>query len=77
MNPKVCRRRLLAQREAVSLERCSCGTLHLTLGAITLRLTADACLDLRGLLDEGLKRFAFEAMQGGLEVSTSEHGGPS
>jgi hypothetical protein len=73
---KVCRRRLLAQRDAVSLERCSCGTLHLTLGAITLRLTADACVDLRGLLDEGLRRFAFEALQGGLEQSEHE-GGPS
>jgi hypothetical protein len=76
MSPKVCRRRLLAQREAASLERCSCGTLHLTLGAITLRLTAEACLDLRHLLDEGLRRYAFEALQGSVEPG-SEHGGPS
>lgn len=35
-----CSRRTLAANDFSIVERCSCGAVHLTIGAITLRLTA-------------------------------------
>jgi hypothetical protein len=37
----VCTRQLLSHGSLASIERCSCGTLHLVLGPFTLRLSAD------------------------------------
>lgn len=42
MNDKhVCFRQLLSHGSLASVERCSCGTLHLVMGPFTLRLSAD------------------------------------
>lgn len=42
MNDKhVCFRQLLSHGSLASIERCSCGTLHLVMGPFTLRLSAD------------------------------------
>jgi hypothetical protein len=42
MNEKhVCYRQLLSHGSLASIERCSCGTLHVVLGPFTLRLSAD------------------------------------
>jgi ABC-type branched-subunit amino acid transport system permease subunit len=32
----------LVDGDAVTLDQCSCGAIHLTIGAVTLRLQADA-----------------------------------
>jgi len=37
----VCFRQLLAHGSLASIERCSCGTLHVVLGPFTLRLNSD------------------------------------
>lgn len=34
------------------VERCGCGSIHLTIGAITLRLVPEAFAALSGILDE-------------------------
>jgi hypothetical protein len=53
-----CVRELLAATPAGQLERCSCGTFHLTIGAVTVRLTAEACAALAVCLDDGLRTHA-------------------
>lgn len=51
-----CHRRLLASGHACRVERCSCGTLHVSLGTLTLRLdpaiVADAAATLERALSE-------------------------
>jgi hypothetical protein len=37
-----CMRRVLAAGELAQIEQCSCGSVHVTIGAITLRLAASA-----------------------------------
>jgi hypothetical protein len=37
-----CSRQVLAATDFAVVEECSCGSIHLTIGAITLRLTTDA-----------------------------------
>ena len=43
-------RELLAAGEHCKLERCGCGVFHLSVGPITLRLTAEMVRDLAGSL---------------------------
>jgi hypothetical protein len=37
-----CTRRLIASGEFVIVEQCSCGSVHVTIGAVTLRLAGSA-----------------------------------
>lgn len=37
-----CQRQTLAAGELALVERCSCGAVHVTIGAVTLRLSAAA-----------------------------------
>lgn len=38
MDRPSCRRDILASNDFAQVERCSCGAVHLTIGALTLRL---------------------------------------
>lgn len=38
-----CTRETLAEGSGFRVERCSCGTVHVTAGALTLRMDAEAC----------------------------------
>ncbi|MGE0325336.1 MAG: hypothetical protein AB7S68_23625 [Polyangiaceae bacterium] len=49
-----CHHSRLAQGELAALDACECGTLHLHLGAITLRLNEDALNELVGTLGYAL-----------------------
>lgn len=51
-----CTRRTLATSEGCKVEECDCGTLHLTLGPVTLRLEREAVKDLHGTLASALER---------------------
>ena len=51
-----CTRRTLATSPGCKVEACDCGTLHLTLGPLTLRLERDAVQDLQGTLASALQR---------------------
>lgn len=44
----------LAQGDVATIDMCSCGTLRLNLGAITVRLTPQALSSLMQTLGEGL-----------------------
>ena len=43
---KNCRRNRLAERGAFSVDECACGTLHLTIGYVTMRLESCAYREL-------------------------------
>jgi hypothetical protein len=54
--------RTLVVREGVcSVERCACGTIYLTLGALSLRMHVDALASLSDLLGEAVRRLGREA----------------
>lgn len=42
MNGPGCARRVLAASDFMQVEQCSCGSVHLTIGAVTLRLQSTA-----------------------------------
>jgi hypothetical protein len=42
MKNVACSRKLLAAGESMLVERCSCGSVHVTIGAVTLRLASGA-----------------------------------
>ena len=47
-------RRLVARGEAATIEECACGTLHVTLGALTVRLRPEIVASLWETLGEAL-----------------------
>lgn len=49
-------RALLAEGSCCKVERCDCGTIHVSLGAITLRLRRDAVESVWFTLGEALGR---------------------
>jgi hypothetical protein len=54
-------RACIASQGACRIERCTCGTVHLTFGALTLRLNQDAFESLAALLDEAVRFLRVEA----------------
>lgn len=61
-----CVRTLLSGKRGLgSVEQCSCGSVHVTIGAVTLRLTACALPALAELLSEGSTALAARATQAG------------
>lgn len=42
MDGTPCTRKLIAAGDCVLVEQCSCGSVHLTIGAVTLRLAGSA-----------------------------------
>ena len=48
-------RELLAREGECSVERCACGTIYLSLGALTIRLHEGAFASLTRLLNQGLR----------------------
>lgn len=42
MDSQACARRTLVASEYMLVEQCSCGSVHVTIGAITLRLDSSA-----------------------------------
>jgi len=50
-----CTRRLLAAGDHTVVEQCSCGAVHLTIGAVTLRLAGDAIASLSLTLDQATR----------------------
>jgi hypothetical protein len=47
-----CSRHLLARRSIGAVELCHCGAVHLSIGAVTLRLVPAAVLELAELLGD-------------------------
>jgi len=59
--PKSPIRAVLARRGAFSVEQCRCGTLHLTLGVLTVRLDPLACAELASTVLEAIERLHEQA----------------
>jgi hypothetical protein len=58
-----CHRTLLSGKRGLgSVEQCSCGSVHVTIGAVTLRVTACALPALAELLSEGSAALAARDM---------------
>jgi hypothetical protein len=55
MNDAACRRRTLAVGDYMLVEQCSCGSVHLTIGAITLRLSSAAIPALAATLGDAAR----------------------
>lgn len=50
-----CLRRTIASGDFVIVEQCSCGSVHVTIGAVTLRLAASALPPLAATLAEAAR----------------------
>ncbi len=50
MNRRGCSRDILAESSIGSIERCSCGCVHLTLGPLSLRLDEAAIVGLAAMI---------------------------
>jgi hypothetical protein len=57
-------RRVLASGEVAAIEQCSCGSVHVTIGAVTLRLQAAAIAPLATALGEAARTLTFEQALG-------------
>ena len=49
-----CRARTLAQEGAMRVDLCACGALQITLGPFSVRLSAQNCHSLYGVLSQAL-----------------------
>jgi hypothetical protein len=57
-------RRVLASGDFAAVEQCSCGSVHVTIGAVTLRLQAAAIAPLATALSEAARTLTFEQALG-------------
>jgi hypothetical protein len=57
---KTCSRQTLATGDFTVVERCGCGAVHLTIGAITLRLPAPAVLALATTLQDAARALVLQ-----------------
>lgn len=55
MNETPCTRRLIASGDCVLVEQCSCGSVHVTIGAVTLRLTGSVLPALAATLGDAAR----------------------
>ena len=59
MNASTCVRKLLAASEYMLVEQCTCGSVHVTIGAVTLRLASAAIPGLAATLGEAARALVF------------------
>jgi hypothetical protein len=55
MDAKSCTRQTLATGDFTLVEQCSCGSVHITIGAITMRLSPGALPSLAMVLGEAAR----------------------
>ena len=58
MEKQICHRRPLSTGSFCSVELCDCGSLHLSIGAVTLRLAPDALAAIAEVVGEGARELA-------------------
>lgn len=64
MERQTCNRRMLAAGDFAMIEQCTCGSVHVTIGAITLRLAASAIPSLAMTLGEAARTLTFDQALG-------------
>lgn len=57
---KTCSRRTVAAGDLALVEQCSCGAVHLTIGAVTLRLAPNAIPSLAGTMNEAARTLVLD-----------------
>ena len=55
MNPSMCTRKVLATNDYMLVEQCTCGSVHVTIGAVTLRLASGAIPSVAATLGEAAR----------------------
>ena len=55
MNSKPCSRRTLAEGDLALVEQCSCGSVHVTIGAVTLRVASRALPSIAATLEHAAR----------------------
>ncbi|MGN6110987.1 MAG: hypothetical protein ACTHU0_38170 [Kofleriaceae bacterium] len=55
MDSKACARRTVAAGDYMLVEQCTCGSVHLTIGAVTLRLSSSAIPSLARTLEDAAR----------------------
>jgi hypothetical protein len=60
MDRSICARRTLAAGAFSVVEQCTCGAVHVTIGAVTLRLTASAIAPIGETLVEAARALGHE-----------------
>jgi len=68
MTTNPCVRRTLAVGDFAMVEQCTCGAVHVTIGPVTLRLSASAIAPIALTLNEAARGLALDQM---LNVSGS------
>jgi hypothetical protein len=58
-----CHRHLLSQTSTCLVEACSCGALHLSVGAMTLRLDREAAEDIAQALVDAVAAIQLRSME--------------
>lgn len=58
MTSTQCQRRTLAASDFMLVEQCSCGSVHVTIGAVTLRLSQNAIPSIAQTLGDAARTIA-------------------
>ncbi|NVB79362.1 MAG: hypothetical protein HOV81_13290 [Kofleriaceae bacterium] len=58
MQSSECHRRTLAASDFMLVEQCSCGSIHVTIGAVTLRLAKNALPAIAATLGDAARNIA-------------------
>ena len=64
IDSKSCTRRTLAASDFTRVERCSCGSVHVTIGAVTLRLASSAIPALAATLGDAARALVLQETLG-------------
>lgn len=56
-----CARKRLAEGDFVVVEQCSCGSVHLTIGAVTLRLASSAIAEIATTLEQAARELRYDS----------------
>lgn len=59
MNDSLCKRKTLAANDYMLVEQCTCGSVHVTIGAVTLRLSSNAIPAIAATLGEASRALVF------------------
>lgn len=77
MERRECKREILASGSVAAVEACSCGAIHLTIGAVTVRLAPEACLSIAETLGEAAPALAWREARKLVEGRVSASRGES
>ncbi|MES2639986.1 MAG: hypothetical protein V4850_10905 [Myxococcota bacterium] len=69
MGTRDCRRDILAESPVGSVELCSCGSLHLCVGPVSLRIDPVAFLELGRMMDVARERLTRGARSGAVAAA--------